>query len=379
MARMKIKVSSRTDGRVILNFEDAFNLALKEGDPVLLRNEEGNIVAGVIGISNEINKGTIEVDGNIAENLAKLDGEEVEFSKPVRVVNAEMIVFDIIRHVDPRILQDAAGKGKLKDALINRVLTRTQALSPLEGIWLRPRPGKISPDADIIRIVDSTKIGIVPRAGEAETILLVDRSASMKESKDSSGRPIYFPSKMEVAKKAVKEFIDRKLAAGIIERMGLIGFDDEVNILLPLTEFRKELRDKLHQAVDQLHPRGNTDIAKAIKTAVDLFEQQGNRDKIWAIVLLTDGERTVGGDPIEAAEYAASRNVIIYTVFIGWKKDAMTVLKEIARITHGKDHYATDPNMLEQLYKDFGEKFELPVVSPREYETKIMYPEGSNR
>ncbi|MEM3156964.1 MAG: hypothetical protein QXZ49_03515, partial [Nitrososphaerota archaeon] len=202
MARMKIKVSSRTDGRVILNFEDAFNLAIKEGDPVLLRNEEGNIVAGVIGISNEINKGTIEVDGNIAENLAKLDGEEVEFSKPVRVVNAEMIVFDIIRHVDPRILQDAAGKGKLKDALINRVLTRTQALSPLEGIWLRPRPGKISPDADIIRIVDSTKIGIVPRAGEAETILLVDRSASMKESKDSSGRPIYFPSKMEVAKKA---------------------------------------------------------------------------------------------------------------------------------------------------------------------------------
>ncbi|MEM2373402.1 MAG: VWA domain-containing protein [Thermoproteota archaeon] len=368
MVKARIKVASRTDGKVVLNPEDASSLALSNNEPVVLKNEEGNIVAGIIEISNNIEKGFIEVDGNIAENLAKLDGEEVDFDKPVRVVNAETIVFDVIRHVDPRILQEATGRGRLKAALINRVLTRTQMFSPLEGIWLRAKPGKINPDVEIFRITPSTRIGIVPTALKtvADTILLIDRSGSMAESKDSSGRPIYLPSKMDVVKKAVKEFIDRKMAAGIVERMGLIAFDDEVSILLPLTEFRKDLRDKLYAAVDQLHPRGDTDIAKAIVTAVNVFEQYGNRDRIWALILLTDGEKTVGGDPIQAAKYAASKNVIIYTVFTGWKDDAMTVLREIARITHGKDHYATDPNMLIQLYKDFGERFELPAVSSQE-------------
>jgi hypothetical protein len=366
MVRAKIKVASRNDGRVLLNPTEIPSLTLKNGDPIVLRNEEGNIVAGTVEVSDAIEKGVIEIDGITAENLAKLEGDEVDFDRPARVVDVETIVFDVIRHVDTRILQDSAGKGRLKSALTGRVITRTQMLSPLEGIWLRPRAGKISPDADIIRITPSTKIGVVPRAGEAETILLIDRSGSMAESKDSSGRPVYLPSKMEVVKKAVKEFINKKMAAGIIERMCLIGFDDEAIVLLPLTEFRKDLRERLYQAVDQLHPRGDTDIAKAIRTAVDIFEQYGKRDKIWAVILLTDGEKTVGGDPIEAARYAASKNVIIYTVFTGWKDDAMKTLREIARITHGIDHYATDPNMLDQLYKDFGEKFELPVLSSKE-------------
>jgi Ca-activated chloride channel family protein len=87
-----------------------------------------------------------------------------------------------------------------------------------------------------------------------------------------------------------------------------------------------------------------------------------------AIILLTDGSRTMGPDPLEAARMAASRGVRVYTVGVGTPRTArvdvdgwmMEVgfdepgLKEIAEITHADYFRADSAEALHRIYRTLG-------------------------
>ena len=84
-----------------------------------------------------------------------------------------------------------------------------------------------------------------------------------------------------------------------------------------------------------------------------------------AIILLTDGQRTTGPDPVEAAKMAAERGVRVYTVGIGTKEGetigfegwSMRVrldeetLKSIANITRADYFYAGTAADLKKVYQ----------------------------
>jgi Ca-activated chloride channel family protein len=92
-----------------------------------------------------------------------------------------------------------------------------------------------------------------------------------------------------------------------------------------------------------------------------------------AIILLTDGQRTTGPDPVEAAKMAADRGVRVYTVGIGTKEGetigfegwSMRVrldedsLKQIANVTRGEYFYAGTATDLKNIYKGMSSKMEL--------------------
>jgi Ca-activated chloride channel homolog len=92
-----------------------------------------------------------------------------------------------------------------------------------------------------------------------------------------------------------------------------------------------------------------------------------------AIVLLSDGRRTTGPDPIEAAKQAAQRGVRVYTVafgtpngfipgYEGWsfyaKVDEET-LQAMAKITEGEFFRAGNSGDLKQIYEHLSTKFAL--------------------
>ena len=83
-----------------------------------------------------------------------------------------------------------------------------------------------------------------------------------------------------------------------------------------------------------------------------------------AIILLTDGQRTTGPDPMDAAKMAAERGVKVYTVgfgttngeiigFEGWsmrvRLDEET-LKNVANLTHAEYFYAGSATDLKKVY-----------------------------
>ena len=106
------------------------------------------------------------------------------------------------------------------------------------------------------------------------------------------------------------------------------------------------------------------------------------------IVLLSDGRRTTGPDPIEVAKMVADRGVRVFTVgfgtvegatigFEGWsayvRLDAET-LKAVADITRGEYFHAGTANDLKKVYQDLNTRF---VMERRETEVTALFAAAS--
>lgn len=103
-----------------------------------------------------------------------------------------------------------------------------------------------------------------------------------------------------------------------------------------------------------------------------------------AIIMLTDGQRTTGPDPLEAAKMAAERGVRVYTVgigttqgeiigFEGWsmrvKLDEET-LKNVSVLTHGEYFYAGTAEDLKKVYQSLSSRV---VVERKETEISALF------
>ena len=102
-----------------------------------------------------------------------------------------------------------------------------------------------------------------------------------------------------------------------------------------------------------------------------------------AVILLTDGQRTTGPDPMEAAKMAAERGVKVFTVGIGTKAGetigfegwSMRVrldeetLKNIANATRANYFYAGTAEDLKQVYQGLSSRL---VVETKETEVSAL-------
>ena len=103
-----------------------------------------------------------------------------------------------------------------------------------------------------------------------------------------------------------------------------------------------------------------------------------------AIIMLTDGQRTTGPDPLEAAKMAAERGVRVYTVgigttsgeiigFEGWsmrvRLDEET-LKNVSVLTHGQYFYAGTAEDLKKVYESLSSRM---VVERKETEVTALF------
>ena len=103
-----------------------------------------------------------------------------------------------------------------------------------------------------------------------------------------------------------------------------------------------------------------------------------------AIILLTDGQRTTGPDPVEAAKMAADRGVRVYTVGVGTKEGetigfegwSMRVrldeetLKNIANMTRADYFYAGTAADLKKVYQGLSTRL---VVEKKETEISALF------
>jgi Ca-activated chloride channel homolog len=92
-----------------------------------------------------------------------------------------------------------------------------------------------------------------------------------------------------------------------------------------------------------------------------------------AIILLSDGRRTVGFDTLQAAQMAADRGVRIYAVGLGTvdgdaaMAEGMAIylrldeatLREVARMTGGEYYYAGSAEKLRSVYEGLGSRLQM--------------------
>ena len=117
------------------------------------------------------------------------------------------------------------------------------------------------------------------------------------------------PSRLERAKLVIEDLI--RGADG--DRVGLLAFAGEAEVVAPLTTDYDTLLDALAQTSPDSISRGGTDIAAAIRSAVFAF---GHSNHLRALVLFSDGEE-LDEDSQTAAAEAARENIRIFTVGLG--------------------------------------------------------------
>ncbi len=144
----------------------------------------------------------------------------------------------------------------------------------------------------------------VPRE-EATVILALDVSLSM-------GADDVAPTRIEAAQQAAREFV-----ASVPDelRLGLVAFSgNAASLVAPTTD-----RAPLLAAIDNLRLGEGTAIGEAIFTALDalVLDRPDAEELGAAIVLLSDGETTVGRPDAAATEAALARGVPVSTVAFG--------------------------------------------------------------
>jgi len=118
------------------------------------------------------------------------------------------------------------------------------------------------------------------------------------------------PNRLERAKLAVLDLLGKLRG----DRVGLVAFSGTAFLECPLTLDYGAFRASLATMSAGIIPRGGTNLAAAIETAVAGFEAR--QGKYEALILITDGESTEG-EYEAAAKKAAELGVRIYTVGIG--------------------------------------------------------------
>ncbi len=233
---------------------------------------------------------------------------------------------------------------------------------------------------------------------EQTIILAMDVSGSMRASDVK-------PSRLVAAQEAAKSFV---AALPRHVRVGVISFAGSAAVVQAPTLSREDVV----AAIDRFQLQRATAIGSGLllslatifpDAGIDVSQITGQRlmpgeqkppapftpvepgsYASAAIILLTDGQRTTGPDPLEAAKMAAERGVKVYTVGIGTKAGEVIgfegwsmrvrldeeTLKAIANITRANYFYAGTAEDLKQVYDGLSSRL---VVETHEIEVSSFF------
>jgi Ca-activated chloride channel family protein len=226
---------------------------------------------------------------------------------------------------------------------------------------------------------------------ESIVILAFDVSGSMA-AEDMQ------PTRMEAAKAAAREFVDRQPAS---VQIGVVAFSDGGISVQPPTKDQEAILT----AINRLAPQRGTSLGSGILQSLDVIaesrgEAQPPSDSLTpvptptplpygtyipaAIVLLTDGENTANPDPVQAALSAANQGVRVYTIGVGSPEGTtLTVndftvftqlneplLQQISTMTAGAYFNAQSEEDLREIYQNL--KVEV-VVKPERTEITSIF------
>ena len=260
----------------------------------------------------------------------------------------------------------------------------------------------------LLLIATARPLAVITLPSQQETIILaMDVSGSMRAAD-------VLPSRLVAAQEAAKAFI-KELPRSV--RVGVVSFAGTAAVVQPPTQSREDVvaaidRFQLQRgtaigsgivlSLATLFPDAGIDLsqitgARAMPSA-PLGGQGGKGEKAkpefapvqpgsygsGAIILLTDGQRTTGPDPIDAAKMAADRGVKVYSVGIGTKDGEIIgfegwsmrvrldeeTLKSISAMTRAEYFYAGTADDLKKVYQSLSTRL---VVEKKETEISGLF------
>ncbi|HEY0857031.1 MAG TPA: VWA domain-containing protein [Albitalea sp.] len=250
-------------------------------------------------------------------------------------------------------------------------------------------------------IATARPTAIVTLPSQQETIVLaMDVSGSMRATDVQ-------PNRLVAAQEAAKAFV-KELPRSV--RVGVVSFAGTAAVVQPPTQNHEDI----FASIDRFQLQRATAIGSGIvlslatlfpDAGIDLSQITGARNMplgpgetpkkekapvqpgsytSGAIILLTDGQRTTGPDPVDAAKMAADHGVKVYTVGIGTKDGEVIgfegwsmrvrldedTLKQISNLTRAEYFYAGTAADLKKVYQSLSSRL---VVEKKETEVSGLF------
>lgn len=166
-------------------------------------------------------------------------------------------------------------------------------------------------------------------------VLAIDSSISMR-ARD------YEPSRFEVARSALRRFVEVRLSTCPMDKVGIVAFYE---FALPIVEPSVDMK-KLVSCSTKLKVLGEaTNLGDAILAASSMLDLASPKTPSFKrrIVVITDGTFNQGPDPAMAALYASTKDIAIDFVTMGRVEQADSqVIDECVRQTKGTHLHAAD-------------------------------------
>lgn len=207
----------------------------------------------------------------------------------------------------------------------------------------------------LVSLARPSAVIAVPR-DQAAVMLVLDVSGSM--SADDLR-----PDRMTAARQAARAFVEALPANA---QVGLVSFNNAASVRAPLGRDREAAL----RAIDALRPDGGTAIGEGLDLALEQLARRpadaDGRTPPGLVVLLSDGENSIGRAPADVAARAAQDGVRVHTVGVGQRGASPvigrgqsvrldeTTLRAVADATGGSYFYAAEAGELQRIYADLG-------------------------
>ena len=234
-------------------------------------------------------------------------------------------------------------------------------MAPRRPGWRRHLPAvlfALAMASLVVALARPTRAEQVPRE-RATIVLAIDTSLSMQAGDVD-------PTRLEAAQDAATGFAEQ-LPESL--NLGLVTFNGVATISVAPTTDREPVTD----AIDDLELGESTAIGEAIFASLDAIEmapEAGSDDPPPArIVLMSDGETTVGRPDVLGAEEANDQDVPVSTIAFGTDEGVIEIeqeplpipvpvneaaLQDIADATDGQSFSAESADELQSVYDDIG-------------------------
>lgn len=254
----------------------------------------------------------------------------------------------------------------------------------------------VAPAADAARVVAVTLLAValmgpqsIHAREESETlgidiVLTLDCSLSMQASD-------IVPNRFEAMKVVVDDFIRRRPS----DRIGAVIFGRDAYTLLPLTTDKEALRGLIQELTLEMIDGRGTAIGNALGTALNRLRNSTAESRV--VILLTDGDSNSGNiSPDQAAEFAATMGVRVYTILMGRDASAPVatgtdifgrpvmdrgefpinpeLMREIAERTGGEAYVVGDRAALERSFHSILDTLERSEIEDAGHVYGDLYP-----
>lgn len=280
---------------------------------------------------------------------------EVELPEGIRTVWSPSHEVEVKRYGPKRAVVGFEAKDVRPDTDFQLFLAPAAGSDVSVHVMTWREPGE--PEGTFLLVLSPSHDLAAERVVKKDLVFVLDTSGSMAEGR-----------KLEQAKKALV-FCLRNLNDG--DRFEVVRFSTETEPLFgSLVAPSAANVAKAEAFVGGLKPIGGTAIEDALVQALEPLKTQGQRDRPYNVVFLTDGRPTVGStndDEIVSKAVAAmgERTVRVFSVGIG--TDVNThLLDRLSEKTRAASRYVLPKEDLELALSAFYEKLSHPVLaSPR--------------